>query len=144
MTDQKKIEPTPEVPGDAGYKVEQFELVCPECKGSGQRYKYTSSTPEGMQSGTCPICKGTGKAPSRLLTKEEVDLCGIKHLITREDAQFICLEQDAKTHSIDLAHEQAEKKRIKKELEKEFGILQQVGYYKRWQSFWEKELRKDG
>ena len=40
------------------------EMVCPDCKGNGKRYKYTSSTPEGMQSGKCPKCNGTGKVPS--------------------------------------------------------------------------------
>lgn len=49
------------------------EPVCTECKGSGKRYKYTFSTPEGMQFGTCPVCKGTGKAPEgRLLTDKEL------------------------------------------------------------------------
>jgi len=38
--------------------------VCPECEGSGKRYKYTSSTPEGMQSGKCPACNGTGNIPA--------------------------------------------------------------------------------
>ena len=38
--------------------------VCPHCDGSGKRYKYTSSTPEGMQSGKCPACNGTGKVPA--------------------------------------------------------------------------------
>ena len=37
------------------------ENACPECEGSGKRYKYTSSTPEGMQSGKCATCNGTGK-----------------------------------------------------------------------------------
>ena len=40
------------------------EMVCPECDGSGIKYKYTSSTPDSMQSGKCPKCNGTGKVPS--------------------------------------------------------------------------------
>ena len=35
-------------------------LKCWKCDGNGKVYKYTSSTPEGMQSGNCPVCGGVG------------------------------------------------------------------------------------
>lgn len=47
---------TPSDPADPASLQRQDPAVCPECLGSG-----------ALASGeTCPVCEGTGKAPSRI------------------------------------------------------------------------------
>lgn len=86
-----------------------------------------------------PTPEPGGKAPSRLLTRKEIIESGRKG-----NFDLLAL-QDTKTHSIDLDHEQAEKRRIKEEIEVEIGHLvispSVLDFERWWQSFWEKELR---
>lgn len=126
---------------------EPDEKVCPECHGEGKHYY--ASTSGGACEDTCITCNGTGKVPneSRLL---DIDLaCRLftnNNLSTAGSLRKVIKAQDAQTYSIDQAHEQAEKERIKKDLER-ISLLGNTGgkiviLSVDWQEFWKEKLGK--
>ena len=94
----------------------ESQKVCPECDGSGKPYKHTSSTPEGMQSGKCPICNGTGKVPSTPASEEmELITCPVDKTLRNykgcdEGCEFYksCETEMLKTriHELEILNEQ--------------------------------------